>query len=154
MHDKTTMNEAWHEALHHDIFIVWLPEYDLGIPIVDEQHRGIVSTINSLYYGMQNRQSESVLRPIIGMVTNYTHIHFQTEEEFLRKCNFPELKQHHELHNELTDRLAKVGEKSLWHHDSYEFLNFLKDWWINHICDKDRVFLEYLKAMSPPKVHI
>jgi hemerythrin len=130
--------------INHDLFIVWKPEYELKIPIVDEQHRGIVSTINSLFYGMQNSHGEHLLRPIIGMVKEYTAIHFQTEEEFLRQHNYPKLKAHQALHNELTQELDIVGSKSLWDKNPYEFLEFLKEWWHNHICKKDYEFQEYL----------
>lgn len=34
--------------------IVWSDTNNLGIPIIDEQHRGIISASNSLYFSMQN----------------------------------------------------------------------------------------------------
>ena len=126
------------------VFIRWKPEYDLGIPIVDEQHRGIVTTINSLYYAMRNRHAEEILEPVISMVENYTRIHFSVEETFLEICDFSELKHHHGLHEELMARLSEVGQESAWNKDPYEFMHFLKEWWIDHICDKDRVFRDYI----------
>ena len=66
------------------VFINWKTDYDLGIPIIDEQHRGIVTIINSLYYGMQNNYMRSLLEPIIGMLHEYTKIHFEIEESFLK----------------------------------------------------------------------
>jgi len=40
--------------------------------------------------------------------------------------------------------LANVGKKSLWDHSPQEFLDFLKNWWIDHICKKDTIFRDYL----------
>ena len=134
-----------HSLLEHNIFIVWKPEYDLGIPIIDEQHRGIVSTINSLYFGMQNKHGESMLAPIIGMIHEYTRIHFDIEEDFLKKCEFPMAGRHRELHSELTAALSAIGKDSISHRDPYEFMDFLKKWWVDHICHKDREFLNYLR---------
>jgi hemerythrin-like metal-binding protein len=152
MNDEIKMNELWQNLLHHNVLIVWSPDYELGIPIVDEQHRGIVSTINSLYYGMQNKQGEDLLRPVISMINNYTRTHFEIEEDFLQKCKFPGLKGHQGLHNELVKKLAKFETDSLLHKDPLEFLDFLKEWWIDHICVKDKVFLEYLLKTSPDQV--
>jgi hemerythrin len=129
---------------NHNVFIIWKPEYDLGIHIVDEQHRGIVTIINSLYYGMQNKHGDNILMPINGMMNEYTRIHFETEEEFLKKCSYPELEEHKEFHRELTNKLARIGKESLHNHDPKEFIDFLKEWWINHIRVKDRAFLNYL----------
>ena len=136
-----------YSLFEHNVLIVWKPEYTLGIPIIDEQHRGIVSTINSLFFGMQNKHGDDMLQPIIGMVSNYTHIHFAIEEDFLKKCDFPEFVHHKELHDELNHELSRVGKKSKWDKNPQEFLEFLKQWWIDHICDKDRVFRDYLLKM-------
>ena len=141
MEKKSIMNDG---VFKHGLFIVWKPEYDLGIPIIDEQHRGIVTTINSLFYAMQNKHGENVLKPVIIMVTEYTRIHFEIEENFLRKCGFTDFEKHNEWHNELRYALSNVGKESLWEHDPQKFLEFLKDWWIDHICKKDRIFRDYI----------
>jgi hemerythrin len=144
MVDDEKLNRILENLFNHNVLIVWKPKYNLGIPIVDEQHRGIVTIINSLYYGMQNKHGNNVLMPINGMINEYTRIHFELEEDFLKKCNYPQLKEHKELHRELINKLLKVGKESLYHRDPKEFFDFLKEWWITHICDKDRAFLEFL----------
>jgi len=143
MEKKSIINDS---SFEHNLFIIWKPEYNLGIPIIDEQHRGIVSTINSLFYAMQNKHCENVLKSVINMVTEYTHIHFDAEEGFLRKCGFTDFKKHQEWHNELKHTLANIGNKSSWERNPQEFLEFLKNWWIDHICEKDRIFRDYLLA--------
>ena len=145
MPDDVLKDVMHHSVMEHNIFIVWRPEYDLGIPIIDEQHRGIVSTINSLYFGMQNKHGESMLAPIIGMVREYTRIHFDIEEDFQRKCEYPMASHHSKLHNELTKTLSTIGKDSISHRDPYEFMEFLKKWWIDHICHKDRDFLNFFR---------
>jgi hemerythrin len=130
--------------LHHNLFIAWRPEYDLGIRVIDEQHRGIVSTINSLYYGMQTKHGESMLVPIADMVFDYTRIHFEVEEEFLKVLDYPNVNEHCLLHDGLTCELSNIGRKSILHRDPHEFMDFLKRWWLEHICEKDRLFRDYI----------
>ena len=134
--------------LEHNIFIVWKPEYNLGIPIIDEQHRGIVTTINSLHYGMQNNYGRAMLAPIIDMMHDYTRIHFQIEESFQEQIDFPNAKKHHALHSELSAKLSSAGHRSVLDRDPYEFLDFLKEWWIHHICSEDLAFRNFL-AQTP-----
>jgi len=145
MSEKIPANEPWQSLINHNILIVWEPTFDLGIHIVDEQHRGIVSTINSLCYAIQNRHGNEMLKPVIGMVAEYTRIHFEIEEDFLKKCGYPELEHHRLLHRELTLALSHTSKESIWNKDPQEFLEFLKNWWINHICKEDRVFSQYVK---------
>ena len=129
--------------LEHNIYIAWKPEYELGIPIIDEQHRGIVTTINSLYYGIQHNFGKEILAPITDMVYDYTRIHFQTEESFLEKIDFPNAEKHHELHRVLSSKLAKTERDSILNRDPYEFIDFLKSWWVNHICREDLIYRDY-----------
>ena len=135
-----------YSVFNHKVFIVWKSAYKLGIPIIDEQHRGIVTAINSLYFGMQNKHGDDMLKPVIGMIRDYTHVHFQVEEDFLKRYKYPNLKQHIKLHKELIRELSRVGKKSVWDHDPLEFLEFLKKWWIDHINKEDQEYLDYLMA--------
>ena len=128
--------------------IVWKPEFDLGIHIIDEHHRGITSAINSLYYEMQQKKGENVIIPISKIIHEFAYIHFKIEEEFLEKYDFPGLVPHRVLHKELMDELSKIGEKSIMDRDPYQFMDFLKKWWVDHICNKDRVFRDYLLEKS------
>ena len=144
MSDINGRTETHNTLLTHNVFIVWKPEYNLGVQIIDEQHRGIVTTINSLYYGMQNNYFKEMLVPIIDMIHDYTHIHFRIEEDFMQKCHFPGADSHHRLHAELAAKLNQVGRKSMLDKDPYQFLDFLKKWWINHICNEDLMFRDYL----------
>ncbi|MDR2953110.1 MAG: hemerythrin family protein [Treponema sp.] len=145
MPDIVTANKDWKSIANHNLFIVWQPSYNLGIPIIDEQHRGIVSTINSLCFAIQHRHGNDILRPTIGVVKEYTRIHFENEEDFLQKCGYPDIKEHQELHKELTDTLSRIGPKSIMDKDPQEFLAFLTNWWIDHICQKDQVFCNYVE---------
>ena len=147
MSGEKDKNITKNTLLYHNVLIAWEPSYNLGIPIVDEQHRGVVTTINSLYYGMQHKHGESMLVPIINMIYDYTRVHFDIEESFLERCSYPDMKNHRALHAELTDTLTKVGRKSILSKDPYQFLDFLKTWWIDHICDKDKVFRGYILTM-------
>ena len=142
--NNVSKDEAYPIMFEHNIFIVWNPEYNLGIPIIDEQHRGIVTIINSLHFEMRHNYTRDILSPIIEMMNDYTRIHFRVEENFLDMINFPNAKNHHELHHDLSVRLSDAGRKSSMDRDPYRFMEFLKSWWINHICHEDLVYKNYL----------
>ncbi|MCL1992894.1 MAG: hemerythrin family protein [Spirochaetes bacterium] len=149
--DEKKKSEAHAVALNHNLFIVWNPEYNLGIPILDEHHRGIITTINSLHFGIQQNYIKNMLMPIVDMIYDYTQVHFQTEEDFFEKIGFPEAKQHTELHRKLSAELSSIGRKSVLDRDSYHFIEFLKRWWIDHICKEDLVHKNYL--LNHPHIH-
>jgi len=126
--------------------IVWKHEYDLGIYKIDEHHRGIVSAINSLHYEMQQQQGGSAIAPVFKIMHEYTHIHFKAEETFFDKFDFPDAVSQRGLHRELLYTLSGFAGKSMSRRDPYRFMAFLREWWLNHICSKDRELRDYLLA--------
>jgi len=129
--------------LKHNVFIVWKPEYDLGIPIIDEQHRGIVTIINSLYYGTQSSYIKNILSPTIDMLRSYANIHFQTEEHFLDTIAYPGAASHRLLHQEYTSKLAGIERGISVDKDPSQLMGFLKKWWLGHICEEDTLFKNF-----------
>ena len=155
--EKSTLDEGSEGAFHnldadHQILFVWTPECELGIPIIDEQHRGIITTINSLYYAVYHNLGEHMIMPVVGMVNEYTRIHFEVEEKFLAEYKYPDLASHRDLHYKLVQRMSDTGRESMLHHDPYPFLDFLKDWWRNHIGVEDRKFRVYIEDSGKPGI--
>jgi len=140
-----------HVMLKHSLFIVWEDEYDLGIKIIDEHHRALVAMINSLSYGILNNYDKKILRPLSSMIFDYTRIHFEVEEQFLEEIDFTDAQAHRALHCELLERYKSVSHDFLVHKDSHEFLIFLRDWWINHICHEDLKYKEFLLTTAENK---
>jgi len=140
---KDIKGAAPSSVLTHNVFIVWKPEYDLSIPVIDEQHRGIVTIVNSLYYGTQNSNIKNILSPTIGMLHSYADIHFQTEEYFLGTVDYPDAVRHRLLHKEYTSKLAGIEIEISADRDPSHLMNFLKKWWLGHICEEDMLFKRY-----------
>lgn len=77
-----------------NLYIQWKKEDELGIPLIDEQHRAIVGTINSLFYFIQMGRGLAALRPTLNALDQYTKIHFDSEEALLKQIRYPELDAH------------------------------------------------------------
>ncbi len=133
------------------LFIQWDEKHNIGIPLLDEQHRGITSIINSLYYMMNlGADSNNMCLSILHTIKEYSHIHFTAEEGFLESSGYPDLAAHKELHGKLIAEMERMG-RAAERHDFTAFearplLDFLKNWWIKHINEEDRLYMSYLKA--------
>jgi len=129
------------------MYIIWNQNSETGIPIIDEQHRGIISTINSLHYFIQNGQGQDIIEPTLIMLKQYTTIHFKTEESLLIKAKYPNLEEHFALHKKLgekTKMFSLLGNKT---QDSELVLQFLKEWWLGHINQEDRKYIPFVMAL-------
>ncbi len=142
-------------AMLRPLFIKWDEKHNIGIPLLDEQHRGIASIINSLYYLMNLGADNNNMRlSILNTIKEYAHIHFITEEELLESSGYPDLKAHKELHGKLIAEMERMGRTAERHDftavEGRPLLNFLKNWWIKHINEEDRLYMSYLKADWQP----
>jgi hemerythrin-like metal-binding protein len=127
-----------------NLYIIWNDSNRLGIPIIDEQHRGLITTINSLYYCMLNDQSMETVKSILIMLGQYTKIHFTTEESLMRKADYPDLEEHIGLHNELVKKTKRLYVDVDNDNISDRVLKLLKEWWMGHINKQDRKYVPYL----------
>jgi hemerythrin len=128
-----------------NLYIIWKYDYNLGIPIIDEQHRTIVSIINSYHYFCSNRIEKSILKPTFITLQQYTKIHFLTEENILSKTNYPEEQNHIKLHTSLKQKMIDIARETISTNDSDIVLNFLKKWWLNHIRIEDMKYSSHVK---------
>lgn len=130
--------------MNNMIYIVWNEHNNLGINIIDEQHKGIVSLINSLHFSIVENYSKETLRPIADSLKNYTAIHFKTELYLLQKTKYPELQSHKKLHDQLSAITLRTTVEADNQGDPLILLKFLKEWWLNHINTEDKKYVPHI----------
>lgn len=133
----------------HNLYIIWEEGYNLGIPIIDEQHRAIVSTINTYHYFIVDGKALSALKPTFITLEQYTKTHFTTEENIFEKTKYPEAQKHKKLHADLTTKMRKIAIEAIQDEDFDIVLHFLRKWWLNHIRIEDAKYAPYVKQTLP-----
>jgi hemerythrin len=132
--------------MKHMLYIVWNEENNLGIPIIDEQHRGIVATINSFHYLIQQGRGRDALQPTLSILEQYTRIHFRTEEALMEQAGFPGFADHVALHEDLKKRTEAIARETTSDQEPEIALAFLKDWWLGHINSEDRQYATHVRT--------
>lgn len=126
--------------------VTWKEIYAVNITDVDNQHKHLVSLINSLHDAMTVGKGKDVLGGILNEVVEYTLYHFSTEEKYFDQYNYPESELHKKQHKDLVAEVAALqnkynaGEKVL----TLDVMNFLRDWLHDHIVGSDKLFGPYL----------
>jgi len=128
-----------------NLYIVWSDNNKIGVPIIDEQHRGIVSAINSLQYFMQTGHGDEIIKPIMIMLEQYINIHLEVEEALMAEAGYPALEEHIELHKKLVEKTKKLSIGANMNLESDIVLKFLKEWWLGHINKEDRKLAPFLR---------
>jgi len=132
----------------------WSAEYEIGLPEIDAQHRGLVEMLNELYAAKQAGQGATAARSTIERLLQYTQEHFEAEEWAMKRAHYPGYALHHKQHQILTRQVVDMlGAADAL--PAFELLNFLSDWLKQHIGHCDREFGQYIRAqqnatLSPP----
>jgi len=132
--------------MNQPLFIVWQSINETGIPLIDEQHKGIVSIINTFYYMMQRKiECQLMYSCIAHTMKEYSKIHFITEETFLENAKYEDFYNHKKLHERLTSQIDEIEHTCLIENDVTPLLDFLKQWWLNHINMEDKKYVPALR---------
>jgi len=138
--DKDAADTALEEAFP------WDSRYNTNIPVIDGQHKLLLSYINKLHRGMQKGCDKKLLLEILDDLTGYAFSHFATEEIFFSRTAYPLTARHTEVHQNFRKTVTELREAVL---DDKAFidialLEYLKTWLVDHIQQMDVGFASYV----------
>jgi hemerythrin len=120
----------------------WTKDLELGIEEIDEQHRELFVRAERLYHAMRHGQPIAA-EAMLASFRDFVLSHFEFEERWMRRADFPGLQQHHEAHREFADRLHAVTGEYRRHGPSPAVAETLREWseaWLlEHIGGPDRM---------------
>ncbi|MFA4876866.1 MAG: bacteriohemerythrin [Methanoregula sp.] len=122
--------------------MTWNEELSVNVKEIDDQHKKLIGLINNLHDAMKSGQGKQVLEPTLQELASYTVYHFQTEEKYMQKFNYPGYHSHKLKHDAFVKKVAdfqkeyQAGRLGI----SLDLMNFLKEWVTTHIKDTDRQY--------------
>jgi hemerythrin len=128
--------------------IEWQDDYTVGVKELDDQHRCLLNTINTLLEEQGDKYEAAKFSPALSSLIYYAYTHFATEERYLVQVHFPDLKQHVLEHIDfimktlgLALRIESSGDES-----RIELLRYLKEWYSSHVLGTDRQYIPFLAS--------
>lgn len=126
----------------------WSACYELGIEDIDLQHHFFFNLINRLAVELEQAKDVQYRIDLINELNAYAKFHFISEENMMRKSEYPDFMYHKSLHLELIGKLS-TKENLLFLTDgnaeSEAVINFLGEWFLTHTRNVDRNFAHYLQ---------
>ncbi len=130
-------------------YIEWKAEYDIGIAIIDYQHRKLVNLINDLYDTNQKQDfKEDLLAIIMDELVKYTQYHFTTEENMMEKVNYINLPSHKDTHHHFVERINFLQSQLLEKKSDIgkDLFEFLRKWLLQHILKEDKDLVYHMRT--------
>lgn len=125
----------------------WKNEYSVDVKEIDKQHKTLIETINLLNTSINEMKTKETLFDILDKLATYTVEHFATEEKYFDKFNYEHTKEHKEEHSKFKKEVEKAIKKAKNNEMevSFELIDFLEDWVINHVTGMDHEYVECFK---------
>ncbi len=128
-----------------DIDAIWKPEYSVGHPEIDHQHKYLFELwimLDSLKNQQDNRRS---LEQALLSLFDYVEVHFSNEEKYL--AAHPEIEQHKQIHADFIAQsntfMEEFRNQTL---DLQTVVDFLFHWLIEHIVKTDRRYFAEIQT--------
>jgi len=126
--------------------LLWTEGLELGIDLIDNQHREIFEQINKLILSFDEGTEQESAYDVLCFIEDYVNKHFTTEEFYLQKYEYQDLANHIQMHRAFSKHLDdyKVSHRrsGMTRHAAIEMNEFLTSWWQNHILKIDSKYVE------------
>lgn len=128
--------------------ITWQDSYSVGVELIDNDHKLLVSLINQLSESIESQQGREVAGSVLNVLEEYTASHFGREELLMEKGGYPDLAPHRVEHEKLKAQVRDVVSR--YHAGDTEQLDrevlaFLRNWLTGHILGVDMKYAPYVK---------
>ena len=129
----------------------WSEKFNLGIDVIDNQHRQILDYINALEKIRATGAAREQIKDVFDDLIDYTQSHFSFEENLLAQVNYQFLPSHRSIHELFVKRLKDFRQRF----DNGESVEddlhrLLSKWLINHIQHDDQ---DYIDAVRDNMLH-
>ena len=136
----------------------WDESWNIGIAEIDQQHRHLLGLAERLGRSIVRSNELATLASVLQEIDTvavvlreldeYASYHYRTEEEYMRRFEYPEYARHCEEHVQSTRRIHELVLRSQQsrHRFSLELAEFFDVVWRTHVLDFDRRLGEFLRA--------
>ncbi len=125
--------------------ITWNESLSVKISSFDDQHIKLIEMINDFYDNIKIRANDDNISTLISGMKRYAIMHFDIEEKYMVKYNYPDYHEHKKEHDLFISKVKELESKFNQGKliVSFEITSFLKDWLKAHIMGTDKKYTEF-----------
>jgi hemerythrin-like metal-binding protein len=124
--------------------IDWHERYEVGIAVIDGQHREMLELVNRLLAGLHTGREHEELVETLRELVRATEHNIATEERLMQEHGLSPL-HHADAHTRLLEAIRRFDLR-LDPQGLAGSASWLREWLLGHIDEDDRPFAEQLRA--------
>ena len=134
------------------MLIEWHSRLNIGVPVIDAEHRYLVALANNLHDSLSADQDTGHLAELFAHLIRYVGRHFRNEEALMKAVAYPAIEEHKKQHELLEDKTSDLSEQFLSVGDrvSVATMELLRDWLFVHVMSEDQEIGAFLNGKNVP----
>ena len=128
----------------------WNEELSVDIPEIDELQKKMFALLNVLIDLKDKNKDGKECSNMVAELNEYSRYFFSKEEEYLRKCGYPEIEYHSKEHRKFIKNTVSLRRQVTEDKDnlSYEVIQQMRDWLVEHIQTSDLLYVPFLRTTN------
>ncbi|AMW78072.1 hemerythrin [Acinetobacter sp. TGL-Y2] len=124
----------------------WVPDYNTGIDVIDDQHKRILDFINQIDE-VSDGTNRAQIKQVLDNIIDYTQSHFTFEESLQEEAGYKYRVPHKRVHDLFIKRIEAYRDRFEQGQSIENELNeVLSKWLINHIQHDDADYVGAVKT--------
>jgi hemerythrin len=122
----------------------------LGIPEMDLQHEKFFKLLEELRVYLKLNEEDIFFSNLLEELEAYAVYHFKTEENIMRKNDYPAIESHISQHQLFKDKVYEFKHAMEYGNAivRHQMLDFFQKWFVAHLCNVDHQLANYLKSLD------
>lgn len=121
--------------------------YYVGVNLIDEEHKELFRIANEVFEVLKDDFIVDKFDNIVAIIErlkDYAIMHFADEERYMESIGYKRILSHKIEHADFIEKLNGIDFDQMDHNQTgtlIEILEFLGDWLIHHILEKDKLIV-------------
>ncbi len=139
--------------------MMWKETYKIGVDLIDTQHKELFHRVYDFIQSVQQKgeweEKLAKVKDTLTFMQNYVVEHFEDEEEYQRKINYPHYEEHKAIHGRFREMINNYAKR--FKQENYtqeivqEFGGKLMTWLIMHVAATDQQIGAYVRQQGGRK---
>jgi len=129
---------------------LWNSSLETGYKTIDEQHRQLFDALNNIATAFKRGKGYEELYKTLVFLTDYTVLHFNTEEELMKKHVYDEYYAHKQCHEDFKETVKELIQRLKAEGPSEDLVvtvtATIGDWLVSHIRVDDHKMAEFISS--------
>ncbi len=115
-------------------------KYETGVVWQDFQHKQLIDLFSKVKDAKDNKKDRNLFRYTIAFLAMYVNHHFNLEEEYMEKYNYPDKDIHQKDHQDFVKELKNFRNENKEYSEAgaNDLLTRMGEWILSHILENDQ----------------